>query len=43
MKAVGGMMAVPSIRKKMRGKMSQYIIMPYRKVVEKAERTQEKS
>ena len=36
MKLVGAMMAIPSIRRKMRGKLTGYIIMPYKKIVEEA-------
>lgn len=35
-KLVGAMLAVPSIQKKMKGQMNQYIIAPYQKVVEQA-------
>ena len=38
MKMVGGMMAVPAVRKKMKGQITDYIILPYRKVVEQAEK-----
>lgn len=34
MKAVGALMSMPKVSKKLRGQMSDYIIMPYRKVVE---------
>ena len=34
MKLVGAMLAVPSVQKKMKGQMNQYIIGPYQKVVE---------
>ena len=41
MKLVGAMLAVPSVQKKMKGQMNQYIIGPYQKVVEQArERTE---
>ena len=36
MKLVGAMLAVPSVQKKMKGQMNQYIIGPYQKVVEQA-------
>ncbi len=36
MKLVGAMLAVPSVQKKMKGQMNQYIIGPYVKVVEQA-------
>ena len=36
MKLVGAMMAVPSVQRKMKGQMNQYIIGPYEKVVEQA-------
>ena len=36
MKLVGALISVPSVQKKMKGKMSDYIIGPYRKVVEQA-------
>ena len=36
MKMVGAMLAVPSVQKKMKGQMNQYIIGPYEKVVEQA-------
>lgn len=42
MRLVGGMMAIPSVRRKMRGKMNDYIIAPYRKVVQEAEKAQKK-
>ena len=42
MKAVGGLMAVPSVRKKMQGQMSRYIIAPYEKVVQEAKNSPEK-
>lgn len=38
MKLVGAMLAVPSVQKKMKGQMNQYIIGPYEKVVEQAEK-----
>ncbi|HIU34404.1 MAG TPA: iron-sulfur protein, partial [Candidatus Pullichristensenella excrementigallinarum] len=36
MKLVGALLAVPSVQKKMKGRMSQYIVGPYEKVVERA-------
>lgn len=36
MKLVGAMLGIPSVQKKMKGQMNQYIIAPYEKVVEKA-------
>lgn len=36
MKLVGAMIAIPSVQKKMKGRMSQYIIGPYQRVVETA-------
>lgn len=36
MKLVGAMLAVPSVQKKIKGQMNQYIIGPYEKVVEQA-------
>lgn len=36
MKLVGAMISIPSVQKKMKGQMSQYIIGPYQKVVEQA-------
>lgn len=36
MQAVGGLMAMPSVQKKLKGKMSDYIITPYQKVVSQA-------
>lgn len=36
MKLVGAMLAVPSVQKKMKGQMNQYIIGPYQKVVGQA-------
>ncbi len=39
MKLVGAMLAVPSVQKKMKGQMNQYIIGPYEKVVERAKET----
>ena len=40
MKLVGAMLAVPSVREKMKGQMNQYIIGPYQKVVEQAKEGQ---
>lgn len=39
MKLVGAMLAIPSVQKKMKGQMNQYIIGPYQDVVKKAEET----
>ena len=36
MKLVGALIAIPSVQKKMKGQMNQYIISPYEKVVEQA-------
>lgn len=36
MKLVGSLIAIPSVQKKMKGQMDQYIIAPYAKVVEQA-------
>ena len=36
MKLVGALVAIPSVQKKMKGQMNQYIIGPYQKVVEQA-------
>lgn len=36
MKLVGAMLAIPSVQRKMKGHMNQYIIGPYEKVVEQA-------
>ena len=36
MKLVGAMLAIPSVQKKMKGQMNQYIIGPYEKVVQQA-------
>ena len=36
MKLVGALIAVPSVQKKIKGQMNQYIIDPYQKVVEQA-------
>lgn len=36
MKLVGALLAIPSIQKKMKGQMNQYIIGPYQKVVDTA-------
>lgn len=33
MKLVGALIAIPSVQKKMKGQMNQYIIGPYQKVV----------
>lgn len=37
MKLIGMAMSSPKVQKKMRGKMSEYIIMPYTKVIEEAQ------
>lgn len=39
MKLVGMLIAIPSIQKKMKGQMNKYIIAPYQKVVEEAEKS----
>ena len=39
MKLVGALIAIPSVQKKMKGQMNQYIIGPYQKVVEQARQT----
>ena len=39
MKLVGAMLAIPSVQKKMKGQMNQYIIGPYQKVVDQAKET----
>lgn len=36
MKLMGSLVAIPSVQKKMKGQMNQYIIGPYQKVVEQA-------
>lgn len=36
MKLVGTLISIPSVQKKMKGQMNQYIIAPYQKVVEQA-------
>lgn len=36
MKMVGALISIPSVQKKMKGKMNRYIIGPYQKVVEQA-------
>lgn len=41
MKLVGAMLAVPSVQKKMKGQMNQYIIGPYQNVVEQAKGTRQ--
>ena len=38
MKLVGALISIPSVQKKMKGQMNQYIIGPYQKVVEQAEK-----
>ena len=37
MKLVGAMLAVPSIQKQAKGKMTEAIVGPYRKVIEQAQ------
>ena len=34
MKLAGYLMSIPSVQKKMRGKMNQYILMPYKKIID---------
>ncbi len=41
MKFLGSIMALPSVQKKIKGKMSDYIILPYQKVVNAAKNTAE--
>ena len=41
MKLVGAMLAVPSVQKKMKGQMNQYIIGPYQNVVEQTKGTRQ--
>ena len=41
MKLVGALIAIPSVQKKMKGQMNQYIIGPYQKVVELAKKKSE--
>ena len=36
MQLVGALIAIPSVQKKMKGQMSQYIIAPYEKVIGQA-------
>ena len=36
MKLAGSLMAMPSVQKKLKGKMNNFIIAPYRKVIEEA-------
>lgn len=38
MKMVGLLISIPSVQKKLKGQMSQYIIGPYQKVIEEAEK-----
>ena len=38
MKLIGALMAVPSVQRKMSGQMNHYIIGPYERVVEEAEK-----
>lgn len=40
MKLVGALISIPSVQKKMKGQMNQYIIGPYQKVVENAAKTE---
>lgn len=40
MKLVGALIAIPSVQKKMKGQMNQYIIGPYQKVVANAAKSQ---
>ena len=40
MKLVGTLIAIPSVQKKMKGQMNQYIIGPYQKVVDEARQAQ---
>ena len=39
-KLVGALISIPSVQKKMKGQMNQYIIGPYQKVVENAAKTE---
>lgn len=41
MKLVGAMLAIPSVQRKMKGHMNQYIIGPYEKVVEQARKAKD--
>ncbi len=36
MKILGGVMKIPSVQKKMKGQLNQYIIQPYNKIIEEA-------
>ena len=38
MKLVGALISVPSVQKKMKGQMTQYMVAPYEKVVEAAKK-----
>ena len=38
MRLVGGLLAIPSVQKQAKGKMTQAMIAPYEKVVEQAKR-----
>lgn len=38
MKLVGALISIPSVRKKMKGQMTDYIIGPYRKIIEQAKK-----
>lgn len=40
MKLVGALISIPSVQKKMKGQMNQYIIGPYQKVVADAAKSQ---
>lgn len=42
MKLVGSLIAIPSVQKKMKGQMNQYIIGPYEKVVEQAKQRKQR-
>lgn len=39
MKIIGTLMSMPLVQKKMKGKMNDYILMPYKKVIESVEST----
>ncbi len=43
MRLVGGLMAIPSVQKQAKGKMTQAIVGPYQKVVEQAKKTKTNS
>ena len=38
MKLVGTLIAIPSVQKKMKGKMTEYMVAPYQKVVQEAKK-----